>query len=37
MSESHRSLSGDFACATASIDELCQLALGDTWRRTERG
>jgi galactokinase len=25
MSESHRSLSGDFACSTASIDELCQL------------
>jgi galactokinase len=24
MSESHRSLSGDFACSTASIDELCQ-------------
>jgi galactokinase len=24
MSESHRSLSGDFACATASIDELCK-------------
>jgi galactokinase len=24
MSESHRSLSGDFDCSTASIDELCQ-------------
>jgi galactokinase len=24
MSESHRSLSGDFACSTTSIDELCQ-------------
>jgi galactokinase len=24
MSESHRSLSGDFACSTSSIDELCR-------------